>query len=139
MGEGISGRVFPPRNGDDAGPRYLDQADFAHQFDELVDLLGPAGHFEHEARYGRVDHAGAVDLGQPQRFDPRFAGAAHLDQRQFALDMRALGGEVVDLLAADALLDQAVAGDRALGDDDRYTGGRSALGGHYSARRPGPG
>ena len=38
----------------------------------------------------RIDHAGAEGVGHAQRLDPLLAGADHLDQRQFALDMRAL-------------------------------------------------
>ena len=37
----------------------------------------------------RVDHAGAVDVGEAQRLDPVVAGAGDLDQRQLALDVRA--------------------------------------------------
>ena len=82
------GRFLAPRNGDDAGAGDFDQADFAHQLDELVDLLGAAGHLEHEARGRRIDHARAIDVGEAQRLDPVIAGARDLDQRQLALDVR---------------------------------------------------
>ena len=42
----------------------------------------------------RIDHAGAEDVGQAHRLDALVAGAGHLDQRQFAFDMRAGIGQV---------------------------------------------
>src|SRR3569623_2767705 len=84
-----SGGVLPPRDRDDAGAGDLDQADLAHQRNERVDLLATAGHLEHEARGGRVDHAGAVDIGAAERLDAMLAGAGDLQQGQLAFDMRA--------------------------------------------------
>ncbi len=43
-----------------------------------------------------VDHPGAENIGDAQRLDAVVARALHLDQRQFALEMRALDGEVGD-------------------------------------------
>jgi hypothetical protein len=44
-----------------------------------------------------IDHLGAEHVAQAQRLDAVFASARHLDQRQFALDVRAELGEVVTL------------------------------------------
>ena len=41
-----------------------------------------------------IDDAGAEDVGDAQRFHSLLAVAADLDQRQFALDMRAVDGEI---------------------------------------------
>src|SRR5262249_23664024 len=55
-------RLGAAADGDDAAARDLDKAEGEHQLDELVDLVGTAGHLEHEA-FGRgVDHAGAEGL-----------------------------------------------------------------------------
>ena len=62
--------------------------------DELVDLVGFAGDLEDEALGRRIDHARPEGIGQAQRLDAVLARAAHLDQRQLALERLALGGEV---------------------------------------------
>ena len=86
-----SGPFGPAHHADDAGAADFDQPQFAHQGDEAVDLVGRAGDFEDEAFGGGVDEPGAEDIGEAQRLDPLFARAGDLDQRQFALDMRAGG------------------------------------------------
>src|SRR5215470_2335571 len=40
-------RLRAAADGDDAAARHLDQAERQHQLDELVDLLGTAGHLKH--------------------------------------------------------------------------------------------
>ena len=54
--------------------------------EEGVELVGGAGQLEDEVLGGRVDHARAECLRQPQRFNPRLSRASHLDHRQLALD-----------------------------------------------------
>ena len=41
-------------------------------------------------RMGRIDRAGAENIGHAQSFDALLAGAHHLDQRQFAFNARAV-------------------------------------------------
>src|SRR6185312_8517437 len=84
----------PARDGDDAGARHVDEAQRLHQVDEGVELLGRAGHLENEALDRRIDDPGTENVGQPQGFDALLAGARHLDERQLALDMGALVGQV---------------------------------------------
>ena len=77
-------------NAENAGARDLDEAERAHQFDELVDLLARAGELEDEALVRGVDHVGAEDFRDAQALDALLARAGDLHQRQLALD--AAGG-----------------------------------------------
>ena len=90
------GCLASARDGDDTGAGDLDQTDLRHQRDEGVDLVAPARHLEHEAAGRRVQHAGAINVGEAQRLDAVVAGAGHLDQRQLALDVGAERGQVGD-------------------------------------------
>src|ERR1043165_5520794 len=81
----------PAADGGDAGARHLDEAERAHQVDELADLGGVAGDLEHEALGRGIDHPRAKRVGQPHRLDPGLAHAAHLHHRLFAFDRAAAG------------------------------------------------
>src|SRR5262249_42455976 len=81
-------------DGDDAGARDLDQAEWNHQVDEALYLLGGAGDLEHEALGAGVDDAGAERVGEPQRLDPIVALAAYLHHSELALDRRTGHGHV---------------------------------------------
>ena len=59
------------------------------------------------------------EVGQPQRLDQPLAVARHLDQRQLALDVRPLGGEVLDPLHRHQLGEQRL----DLLDDELAAGG----------------
>src|SRR5690606_13049606 len=88
------GSLCPAHHSHDAGAADFDQTEFAHQADEAVDFLRRAGDLEDEAAGRRVDGAGAEDVGKAQRLDPLFPRARDLYQRQFALDVRAVLGQV---------------------------------------------
>src|SRR4051794_22558243 len=81
-------------NGGDSGPADIHQTKLAHQSDEVVQFGGGAGHFEDEGAERGIDHAGLEDIGDAQALDPALSRPGNLDQRQFALDMRAFVGQV---------------------------------------------
>ena len=81
-----SHRLRPAADGDDAGARHLDQAERQHQVDERSILSVAPVISKTKLSVRGVDDAGAEDVGQAQRLDPLLALAAHLDQRQLALD-----------------------------------------------------
>jgi hypothetical protein len=54
---------------------------------------------------GGVDDLGAERIGQPQRLGARLTRAAHLDQRQLALERLALAGEVMHPMHRDQPLE----------------------------------
>src|SRR5688572_15444862 len=63
-------RFRTARDRDHAGARNLHQAQRLHQVDEGRQLLGRAGHLEHEGLDGRIHHPGAENVGDAQGFDP---------------------------------------------------------------------
>src|SRR5688572_5508840 len=73
-------RFRTARDRDHAGARNLHQAKRLHQIDEGRQLLGRAGHLEHEGYDGRIHDAGADDIDDAQGFDPLLAGAIDLHQ-----------------------------------------------------------
>ena len=72
LGSGPAHHSYDPRAAD------LDEAEFAHQGDEAVHLVGRAGQLEHETLGGGVDDIGAEQFRNAQRFDAR------VDARNFA-------------------------------------------------------
>ena len=72
-----------------------------HQIDEGVDLVARAGDFEDETLERGVDHFGAEDLRDAQRFDPVLAGGAHFHQSQFAQNASGIERHVDDLAHRD--------------------------------------
>ena len=76
-------------NGGDTPVADIHQTKLAHQPDEVVQFGSGAGHFEDEGAERGIDHAGLEDIGDAQALDPAVASPGDLDQRQFALDMRA--------------------------------------------------
>src|SRR5579863_4906654 len=82
------------RDRDDAGARNVNQAQRLHQVNESVELFRRSRHLEHEALDRRIYHACTKNVGKPERLDTSLAGARHLDEREFAFDMRSLIGEV---------------------------------------------
>src|SRR6476659_6093295 len=91
-------RLAAARHGDDTGAADIDQPERFHQADEGLDLVRGAGDLEDEGIGLGVDHLGAEHVGQAQRLDPLLAGTLDLDQRQFALDVRALDRQITDLV-----------------------------------------
>src|SRR5439155_26563115 len=63
-----------------------EQAERAHEVDELIDFGRTACDLEYKALGGAVYNAGAERIRQPQRLDPVVAAAAHFHHREFPLD-----------------------------------------------------
>ncbi len=89
--------------------------------DEGLHLVGIAGDLEDEGIGLGVDHLGAEHIGEPQRLDALFTDALDLHQRQFALDVRALDGEIAHAMdrhqPVELRLDLLDHHRRAAGDD----------------------
>ena len=83
------------------------------------DFLGLAGQREDEGFDRRIGHRRVEDIGDPQRFAPFRAARHHLDQGDLALQMFAVGGQVVDLMDRDQLVHLRL----DLLDDHRGAGG----------------
>src|SRR5690606_14316799 len=75
----------PAVHGRHAGAADLDQAERLHDGDELFDLRHATGDLENEMLGVGVDDLGAESVGEPQRFHPVVACAAHLDQCKLPL------------------------------------------------------
>src|SRR5262245_2970338 len=85
-------------DGRDAGARDLDEAEWQHQGDELLDLVAGAGDLEYEA-FGRgIDHSGAKCVGEPQGFNTVLPLPFHLDHRELALDRVAGKGHIDNVM-----------------------------------------
>ena len=63
-----SDRFRSARNGDDTGSRHVNQPQRLHQLNKRIDLVRGARDFEHEGTDRAVNHAGAKDVSDAQRF-----------------------------------------------------------------------
>src|SRR3546814_4771667 len=68
-----------------SGAGDLDEADFAHQRGEGVDLVGSPGHFENEAGDRRIDDPRAVNLGKAQRSEEHTSELQSLMRTSYAV------------------------------------------------------